>query len=197
MSPLGAVASPAIGPERSGDRAEADWGADSQFGGILADDAAAAGAPSARVSAHNAKLVVERKGDRRAGACGTRGVADPSGRVQGEMQASTVVHGDETGWRENERNGHIWALVTGGPEAVRYFEYDQSRGHQVARRILGDDFRGWLVTHSHAAYNLILCQHQRCWVHWLRDLHELRETHAATVEVVTWATAVRKLYEDA
>jgi transposase len=117
--------------------------------------------------------------------------------LKAAIQASSVVHGDETGWRENGRNGYIWAFVTDEPEAVRYFEYDHSRGHQVAKRILGDDYRGWLVTDFYAAYNLILCQHQRCWVHLLRDLHELKEAHAETAEVVTWATAVRELYDDA
>ena len=93
--------------------------------------------------------------------------------LKAEMQASKVVHGDETGWRENGQNGYIWAFVTDGPEAVRYFERDQSREHQVAKGILGDDFHGHLVTDLNAAYNLILCQHQRCWAHLLRDLHEL------------------------
>lgn len=117
--------------------------------------------------------------------------------LKAAMQASPVVHGDETGWREAGQNGYIWAFVTDGAEAVRYFERDQSRGHQVAKRILGDDFAGHLVTDFYAAYNLILCQHQRCWAHLLRDLHELKETHAGMAEVVTWAKAVRQLYDDA
>ncbi len=118
-------------------------------------------------------------------------------RLRVEMQASKVVHGDETGWRENGRNGYIWAFVTAEPAIVRYFEHDRSRGHQVAKRILGDDFRGYLVTDFYAAYNLILCQHQRCWIHLLRDLHELKEAHAETAEVVTWAKGVRQLHDDA
>jgi transposase len=118
-------------------------------------------------------------------------------KLKAKVQASRIVHGDETGWREDGQNGYIWAFVTDAPEAVRYFDYDRSRGHQVAKRILGDDFQGHLVTDYYAAYNLILCQHQRCWVHLLRDLHELKETHAETAEVVKWAAAVRKLYEDA
>jgi hypothetical protein len=118
-------------------------------------------------------------------------------KLKGEVQASLIVHGDETGWREDGQNGYIWAFVTDGPGAVRYFEYDHSRGHQVAKRILGNDFHGWLVTDFYAAYNLILCHHQRCWAHLLRDLHELKENHAGTAEIVAWAQDVRKLYDDA
>jgi len=114
-----------------------------------------------------------------------------------QVQTSKVVHGDETGWREDGRNGYVWAFVTDGPEAVRYFEYDRSRGHQVAKRILGDEFAGWLVTDFYSAYNLILCQHQRCWAHLLRDLHGLKEAHAEEAEVVSWAQEVRRLHDDA
>jgi transposase len=114
-----------------------------------------------------------------------------------QVQTSKVVHGDETGWREDGRNGYVWAFVTDGPEAVRYFEYDRSRGHQVAKRILGDDFQGWLVTDFYSAYNLLFCQHQRCWAHLLRDLHGLKENHAEEPEVVTWAQEVRRLHDDA
>ena len=113
------------------------------------------------------------------------------------MQTSTVAHGDETGWRENGQNGYVWAFVTGGPAAVRYFEFARSRSHLVAQRILGADWRGWLVTDFYAAYNLIPGRHQRCWVHLLRDLHDLKEAQADNPAVVQWATDVRQLYDEA
>ena len=118
-------------------------------------------------------------------------------QLKTEVQTSTVVHGDETSWRENGQNGYAWAFATAGPAAVRYFEYDHSRSHLVAQRILGADWRGWLVTDFYAAYNLIPGSHQRCWTHLLRDLHALKEAHAANAEVQSWAQAVRKLYDEA
>jgi len=114
-----------------------------------------------------------------------------------QVQSSSVAHGDEPGWRENGQNGWAWTFVTGGPAAVRYFEYDRSRSHLVAQRILGANFRGWLVTDFYAAYNLIPGRHQRCWVHLLRDLHALKEQHATNPAVLPWATAVHQLYLDA
>jgi len=38
---------------------------------------------------------------------------------------------------------------------------------------------------------------KRCWVHLLRDLHELKEKHAQRADVLEWAEKVRQLYEDA
>lgn len=113
------------------------------------------------------------------------------------VQTSTVTHGDETGWRENGQNGYAWAFATAGPAAVRYFEFDRSRSHLVAQRILGADWRGWLVTDFYAAYNLIPGRHQRCWVHLLRDLHDLKQAQATNAEVGQWVTDVRKLYDAA
>ena len=118
-------------------------------------------------------------------------------QLKAEVQTSTVAHGDETSWRENGQNGYVWAFVTAGVAAVRYFEYDHSRSHLVAQRILGAKWRGWLVTDFYAAYNLIPGRHQRCWVHLLRDLHDLKQEQMANPEVMQWVTDVRKLYDAA
>lgn len=113
------------------------------------------------------------------------------------VQTSLVAHGDETGWREDGQNGWAWTFVTDGPNAVRYFEFDRSRSHRVAQRILGADWRGWLVTDFYAAYNLIPGRHQRCWSHLLGDLHDLKEAQEANSEVVQWVAEIRQLYDTA
>jgi len=118
-------------------------------------------------------------------------------RLRAQAQASPVVHADETGWRENGQNGYIWTVVTPGPEAVRYYEYAASRSHYVILRLLGDRFRGVLVSDFYAAYNFVPGRHQRCWVHLLRDLHALKDAHPNIPVVLTWTTAVRQLYDEA
>jgi transposase len=114
-----------------------------------------------------------------------------------EVQQHSAVHQDETGWRENGANGYIWTTACGGPQAVRHYTYSPSRGHQVPLRLLGPHFRGVLITDFYAAYNRVPGRHQRCWTHLLRDLHELKEVQAARADVVTWAEAVRQLYDAA
>lgn len=54
-----------------------------------------------------------------------------------------------------------------------------------------------LVTDFYVAYNDLPCEHQRCWVHLLRDLHKLKEEHPIDEEVLEWAGKVRKLYDTA
>jgi hypothetical protein len=122
---------------------------------------------------------------------------DRADKLLEEVRGQPVVHQDETGWREDGHNGYVWATVSEGPEAVRYYEYSSSRSHLVAQRLLGERFRGVLVSDFYAAYNLIPGLHQRCWSHLLADLHELKEAHAEKADVQEWALAVRQLYDEA
>ena len=61
-----------------------------------------------------------------------RGVArlgqEEYNRLQQEIRASPVVYGDETGWREDGRNGYLWSFSN--PE-VRCFLRRGSRGSKV------------------------------------------------------------------
>lgn len=111
-----------------------------------------------------------------------------------QIRGSPVVHGDETGWRENGQNGYLWSFST--PE-VRYFLYRQSRGKTVVNEVLGEEFDGVLVSDFYASYNVHKGDHQRCWIHLLRDIHELKQAHPDNEEVTQWADAVRKVYDRA
>jgi hypothetical protein len=113
-----------------------------------------------------------------------------------QARASPILHGDETSWRENGRNGYIWAFSTPGEEAVRYYEYDHSRSQAVVKRILGGQFDGHLVSDFYVGYNDYAGKHQRCWTHLLRDLHELKEQQRDLPEVIAWAQDVRALYDE-
>lgn len=114
-----------------------------------------------------------------------------------QARASPILHADETSWRESGQNGYIWAFSTPGEDAVRYYEYDHSRGQAVVKRILGGRFTGHLVSDFYCGYNDYAGKHQRCWVHLLRDLHNLKEAHLDQAVVVAWAQDVRALYDEA
>jgi transposase len=114
-----------------------------------------------------------------------------------QARASPILHSDETGWRENGQNGYIWCFSTPGEEALRYYEYDRRRGQAVLKRLLGGQFTGHLVSDFYVGYNDYAGPQQRCWVHLLRDLHELKERHASQAAVQAWAQEVRALYDSA
>lgn len=116
-------------------------------------------------------------------------------RLKEQVRASPVVHADETGWREDGRNGYVWSASTA--QGVRYFEYHHSRAGQVIQTMLAEDFEGVLVSDFYGGYNDLACPHQRCWVHLLRDVHELKEVHSPDATVQTWSQAIVELYRTA
>lgn len=112
--------------------------------------------------------------------------------LEAAIRASPAVHADETGWRENGRNGYIWVRAT--PHGERLFTYDHSRAGTVAQALL-DDCVGVRCTDFYAAYNGVSGRKQRCWAHLLRDLHALKEAHPDAADVQAWAGALRALYD--
>lgn len=114
--------------------------------------------------------------------------------LKAELRASPVVHGDETGWREAGLNGYLWGFTT--PTAL-LVERHRSRGAEVPAKVLGGDLDGTLVTDFYGGYNRHEGLHQRCWVHLLRDVHELKGKHPDDRALWAWAAQVKLLSQQA
>lgn len=113
-----------------------------------------------------------------------------------QVRESQSVHADETGGRENGINGYFWSFST---DKIHYLMYRKSRGKTVVEEIVGKDsekFNGVLTTDFYAAYNTYSGFHQRCWVHFLRDIHELKEEYKKHPPLNKWAKSVKELYEE-
>jgi transposase len=114
--------------------------------------------------------------------------------LRAQVRASPVVCADETGWRENGQPGYIWTF---GTPTLRYFHYAHSRAGAVVQEVLGAAYEGTLVSDFYGAYNRHDGPHQRCWVHLLRDLHDLCTAHPTDADLAAWAAAMQALYRDA
>jgi hypothetical protein len=66
---------------------------------------------------------------------------------------------------------------------LRYYEYHHSRGSEVVKAVLGERFEGVLGSDFLASYNIYQGLHQRCWVHFLCDRHELKEQYPEDADV--------------
>src|SRR5438270_8253590 len=110
------------------------------------------------------------------------------------IRASPAVQADETGWREDGLNGYIWSVCT---PTVRSYEYHHSRAGEVVKRLIGEDFQGVLGSDFYAGYNIHQGLHQRCWVHFLRDVHDLKDDFPQDEELRSWAKEVKAIYEQA
>jgi transposase len=84
-----------------------------------------------------------------------------------------TVHQDETGWREEGKKAWLWVLAT---PAVTVFLVDLHRSAEVAKKMLGVDFKGILTTDRWSAYNWLENRYrQLCWAHLLRDFQAFVE----------------------
>jgi hypothetical protein len=78
-----------------------------------------------------------------------------------------VVHGDETSWRIDGKNGWLWTLTN---ETHTLYHVDKSRSGKVIAKLLGEAFGGTLVSDFYAAYDQFDCPQQKCLAHLLREL---------------------------
>jgi transposase len=111
-----------------------------------------------------------------------------------KIRASPAVQADETGWREDGSNGYIWSVST---PTIRYYEYHHSRSGEVIKQLIGEDYQGVLGSDFYAGYTIHQGLHQRCWVHFLRDMHDLKDDFPQDEALRTWATDVKAIYEQA
>ena len=95
-----------------------------------------------------------------------------TGVVQEALRASPFIHMDETGWKVNGANHWLWAMVN---ERLALYDIQPSRGSKVARALLGENFKGTLITDFYSAYNKLGSKHQKCLVHLFREMRQLKE----------------------
>ena len=114
--------------------------------------------------------------------------------LKAQLLASPAVQADETGWREDGQNGYIWSFST---PSIRYYEYHHSRGGEVVKQVMGENYQGVLGSDFYAGYHVHQGLHQRCWVHFLRDIHTLKEERPHDDQLQSWACAVKAVYEQA
>jgi transposase/uncharacterized coiled-coil protein SlyX len=109
------------------------------------------------------------------------------------IRASPVVHLDETGWRQNGRNGFIWTAST---PTERRFSYG-TRQQTMVDTLIGPEYSGVIVSDFYTAYTGDARLHQYCWAHLLRDLDELVGQQPGDTGVRGWAAALAAIFQEA
>ena len=108
----------------------------------------------------------------------TAAVAAPVEDARTSVQEQAVAHVDETSWRQGGKQAWLWVAVT---SVVTVFLVRMSRGGQVARELLGEEFCGILVTDRYSGYNWYPVRwRQLCWAHLLRDFAAMRDRGGAS-----------------
>jgi transposase len=89
--------------------------------------------------------------------------------IKTRLRRGKVAYADETGHRNNGRNGWLWTVAD--PRHTLY-HVDTSRSGKVIRGLLGESFGGTLVCDFYAGYDAMKCPKQRCNTHLLRELRD-------------------------
>ena len=92
--------------------------------------------------------------------------------IRRAVNGSDAANMDETGLRKDGRNGQVWNASTA---EHCLFEYDKSRGADVAKRILRT-FSGVLTTDDFKSYHWYELR-QLCWAHLLREAKEFAKKY--------------------
>ena len=87
-------------------------------------------------------------------------------RIRQHIQEAEVVHVDETGIKRDGEQAWIWTFRT---ENHTLYAVRESRGSDVPKEVLGEDFTGTVVCDGWTAYPAFSDNLQRCWAHILRE----------------------------
>lgn len=109
-----------------------------------------------------------------------------------ELKNELNIHGDETSWRVNGTNYWLWAFV--GKWTVIY-EIDKSRGASVPKRIL-DGYNGNITSDSWSAWNHVGKTHQRCHIHYIREINDTLQYKNPGPEFVAFAKQLKRIIYD-
>jgi len=117
--------------------------------------------------------------------------------IKQNLLKSDVIYADETGGREDGVNGYHWSFSN---HQFQLLLYRKSRSAKVVKEVFGENgenFEGVLGSDFYGAYNSYLGPHQRCWVHYLRDIKKLKEDNPKDRKLKKWAKDIHFLYEEA
>jgi transposase len=91
-------------------------------------------------------------------------------KLKEQLKLDGFIHADETGWRVDGDSRWLWKFSN---KRVSITHIDKSRGQKVVKEILGDEYKGVLISDFLSAYNKIKSKKQRCLAHIMRDLEKV------------------------
>lgn len=110
----------------------------------------------------------------------TEALAEPYEELLAVLPRQPVLGIDETGHRHRGQGCWTWCLHAPGIEGVTCFVIDPSRGSNVVKELVGEDYGGVIVCDYFSAYRKCLADMpdlavQFCWAHLVRDVKFLAE----------------------
>ena len=86
------------------------------------------------------------------------------------LPQADVVHADETALKQGPHKAWLWVATTA---LYTVFAIRLTRAASVVKELLGENFRGAVVSDRYAGYNAFNARRQICWAHLKRDFQAL------------------------
>ena len=103
----------------------------------------------------------------------SRVLRDPWQELHDAIAVAQAVHADETTWLTCGDPCWLWTATTA---AVVCYRIDPRRTQEAAKRLLGENFGGFVTSDRYVGYHwLEVLQQQLCWAHWIRQLREVSQ----------------------
>ncbi len=119
----------------------------------------------------------------------SKAIAVPVEQAHQYVKAQAFVHSDETGFSQgngdglnpNQTKGWLWVLVT---PLVKVFSVVLSRSQATALALIGESFKGILISDRYSAYNWLKVRNRQvCWAHLKRDLTAMAERTGVSKDI--------------
>ena len=111
-----------------------------------------------------------------------------------EAKLSAVLNIDESGWRILGRTAWLWCFTNA---RLAYYVLTSSRAGPVVKEVLGEGFKGIMITDFFAAYDRIQAfAKQRCVVHLLREIKQVSLRNGSS-EWQRFARRLKRLIHEA
>ena len=109
--------------------------------------------------------------------------------IKQQVQSAAIIHADETRYQRGGERRWMWMALS---KVAVCFMTAFGRGQEAAKRLLGSELDGVLVTDQYAGYRFIdSAQRQLCWAHVLRNVAAIAESS----EMVNQPIGARHGYE--
>lgn len=112
----------------------------------------------------------------------SQAMARVAGRLEGEydktleqLRNSEVIHTDETGWWVGGPGYTLWVFTN---DDATYYRIALHRTREEAKAVLGEHFKGVLVSDCLNIYDGIDGEQQKCYAHHLKALSEALKSEA-------------------
>lgn len=103
----------------------------------------------------------------------SQAISEPYQEVQDALKNEPILHIDETGCKQSNKNGWLWVLTS---MKLTLFLLSHSRGRKIAKGLIGKYQDKIIISDIYSSYNYIADQNRQiCWSHLKRDLQRISE----------------------